>query len=479
MEREGFSRAYQHAHHPAAPLLRRPRFLPRGARALLFQPLDLRRPRRSDSARRRLLHADARRRERHHHPRRLGRDSRAVQRLPPPRHAAVRAAEGHFADRIQCPYHNWTYDLEGRLLAAPHMAAGVLARTTTRCTAPAARSGTATSSSTSAPRARIRTPPAPPAGRLPCATSCRPARSGSPLADGRPPARPADRLRRQGELEADRPQLQRVPALPEPASRRSTSCITISAPTTSRRPPATAAARWGFSDGVETMSMDGKRRREYLPGLSEAQRQQVVYYAIYPNFLLSLHPDYVMTHTLWPRAHDRTEIVCEWHFHPDRAGTPRLPGRRCDRVLGPDEPRRLVDRRAVAGRHQLARLSAGPVLGARRAAVELRRNRPSGGRGRKPRQPLKGRPTRRTCCDASAAPITALDWKAMSCHIASFNGHRRVPPPVNEPIRSYAPGIARARVAQGAPEDDGLREDRDAAHHRRQGDPHRRHRPHR
>jgi glycine betaine catabolism A len=72
----------------------------------------------------------------------------------------------------------------------------------------------------------------------------------------------------------------------------------------------------GFREGVETMSMDGARRRAYLPGLSEAQRQQVVYYAIYPNLLLSLHPDYVMTHTLWPRAHDRTEIVCEWHFHP-------------------------------------------------------------------------------------------------------------------------------------------------------------------
>ena len=40
--------------------------------------------------------------------------------------------------------------------------------------------------------------------------------------------------------------------------------------------------------------------------------------------------------------------------------------------------------------------------------------------------PLKGRPT--------------LHWKAMSCHHASFNGHRRVPPPINEPIRSYAPG---------------------------------------
>jgi Rieske 2Fe-2S family protein len=77
----------------------------------------------------------------------------------------------------------------------------------------------------------------------------------------------------------------------------------------------------GFKDGVETMSMDGRRRRAYLPGLSDADRARVSYYAIYPNFLLSLHPDYMMTHTLWPRAHDRTEIVCEFHFHPDEIAT--------------------------------------------------------------------------------------------------------------------------------------------------------------
>ena len=29
-----------------------------------------------------------------------------------------------------------------------------------------------------------------------------------------------------------------------------------------------------------------------------------------------VHPDYVMTHTLWPRAVDRTDVICEWHFHP-------------------------------------------------------------------------------------------------------------------------------------------------------------------
>ena len=43
------------------------------------------------------------------------------------RHRGTRLTEqcdGHFVDRIQCPYHNWTYDLEGRLLAAPHMPSG-------------------------------------------------------------------------------------------------------------------------------------------------------------------------------------------------------------------------------------------------------------------------------------------------------------------------------------------------------------------
>jgi Rieske 2Fe-2S family protein len=78
----------------------------------------------------------------------------------------------------------------------------------------------------------------------------------------------------------------------------------------------------GFKAGVETMSLDGKRRREYLPGLSEPQRNEVQYYSIFPNLFLSLHPDYMMTHTLWPRAVDHTEIICEWHFHPSQMAKP-------------------------------------------------------------------------------------------------------------------------------------------------------------
>ncbi len=30
----------------------------------------------------------------------------------------------------------------------------------------------------------------------------------------------------------------------------------------------------------------------------------------------------MMTHTLWPKAVDRTEIVCEWHFQPAEMAKP-------------------------------------------------------------------------------------------------------------------------------------------------------------
>jgi phenylpropionate dioxygenase-like ring-hydroxylating dioxygenase large terminal subunit len=77
-----------------------------------------------------------------------------------------------------------------------------------------------------------------------------------------------------------------------------------------------------FQGGAETMSKDGKRRRDYLPGLTADERSRVFYYSVFPNLFLSLHPDYVMTHTLWPRAVDRTEVICEWHFHPDEMAKP-------------------------------------------------------------------------------------------------------------------------------------------------------------
>jgi Rieske 2Fe-2S family protein len=48
--------------------------------------------------------------------------------------------------------------------------------------------------------------------------------------------------------------------------------------------------------------------------------QRVFYYSIFPNMLLSLHPDYVMVHQLWPKSLERTLILCDWFFHPEAFG---------------------------------------------------------------------------------------------------------------------------------------------------------------
>jgi phenylpropionate dioxygenase-like ring-hydroxylating dioxygenase large terminal subunit len=74
--------------------------------------------------------------------------------------------------------------------------------------------------------------------------------------------------------------------------------------------------RMDLRPGVATMSMDGTCPRAFLPELTDTERRGIYYYAIFPNMLLSLHPDYMMVHTLWPVAPDRTINICEWHFHP-------------------------------------------------------------------------------------------------------------------------------------------------------------------
>jgi Rieske 2Fe-2S family protein len=82
--------------------------------------------------------------------------------------------------------------------------------------------------------------------------------------------------------------------------------------------------RMRLRDGIETFSSDGRLRRACLPGVAPDDRQYVFFYACLPNLLLSLHPDYVMTFTLWPRSVDRTEIVSEWLFHPDTMAAPEF-----------------------------------------------------------------------------------------------------------------------------------------------------------
>jgi phenylpropionate dioxygenase-like ring-hydroxylating dioxygenase large terminal subunit len=81
--------------------------------------------------------------------------------------------------------------------------------------------------------------------------------------------------------------------------------------------PTYLGGRMDLNEGVETMSMDGTCPRDPLPGLSPSDRRHVYYYSLLPNLMIAPHPDYVLVHTLWPESHAATRVVCDWLVHPD------------------------------------------------------------------------------------------------------------------------------------------------------------------
>jgi len=66
-----------------------------------------------------------------------------------------------------------------------------------------------------------------------------------------------------------------------------------------------------------TMSLDGSSDGIALRGLDETTLRHIDYLGPMPNLLVSLHPDYVMTHRLEPLAPGRTAVECQWLFDPE------------------------------------------------------------------------------------------------------------------------------------------------------------------
>jgi Rieske 2Fe-2S family protein len=79
-----------------------------------------------------------------------------------------------------------------------------------------------------------------------------------------------------------------------------------------------------LKEGVVTMGRNGGTRRPPIDGLDPAELNSVYYFVLFPNSLVSLHPDYVMLHTLWPREPGRTDVVCEWLFEPETIAAPEF-----------------------------------------------------------------------------------------------------------------------------------------------------------
>ncbi len=214
-------------------------------------------------------------------------------------------AEGQFSGSIQCPYHSWTYDLDGRLIGAPHMDEVPHFR---KDDYPLNRVGADAW-----------------AGHVFINLDA----NATPLAAQLGPLPAKFRSWRMEDLRRGTRIVYDVKANWKLIIQNYNECLhcpnlhpalnKLSHYLSGENEPLQATYMGGRMDlrpGVDTLSMDGVCRREFLPGLSDEDRRRVDYYAIFPNMLLSLHPDYMMVHSLWPIAPDRTINVCEWHFQP-------------------------------------------------------------------------------------------------------------------------------------------------------------------
>jgi Rieske 2Fe-2S family protein len=75
-----------------------------------------------------------------------------------------------------------------------------------------------------------------------------------------------------------------------------------------------------ISSPNKSMTMSGRSCGLALGDLPEEDQHRAYYYTIFPNLMLSIHPDYVVYYTLWPQAAGRTKVICEWLFHPESFG---------------------------------------------------------------------------------------------------------------------------------------------------------------
>lgn len=226
-----------------------------------------------------------------------------------------REEQGSFAGRIQCPYHAWTYGLDGRLLGAPHMEESEFRREEYPLHAVRVDEwdGHVFINLDGAPRGSL----AAQLGDLPQKFRA------WKMEDLRLYKRIVYEVKANWKLIViNYNECAHCPVL-HPMLSRITDYLSgeNDVPNGSY-----IGGSMDFRGGAETMSLDGEIRRDYLPGLSEKQQKQTFYYTIYPNLLLSLHPDYMMTHTLWPLAPNATRVVCEWHFHPEEMAKENFEG---------------------------------------------------------------------------------------------------------------------------------------------------------
>ncbi|HEY1978109.1 MAG TPA: aromatic ring-hydroxylating dioxygenase subunit alpha [Candidatus Baltobacteraceae bacterium] len=75
-------------------------------------------------------------------------------------------------------------------------------------------------------------------------------------------------------------------------------------------------------EGAWTFTFSGTTAREPFPGLDDDERVRHKGELIYPNFMLSLSAEHVAAFSLWPKSPSKTVVQCDFLFHPTEIAKP-------------------------------------------------------------------------------------------------------------------------------------------------------------
>lgn len=232
------------------------------------------------------------------------------------RHRGTRICEetnGNFRGSIQCPYHAWTYDLQGSLIGAPKMESVegfIKTEYPLHKAALCAWEGFLFVNLSAAPEPFEHTY-APLLGKF----------AEWQISNLRSARRIEYHVRANWKLIVQNYSECNHCSLVHPE------LVKKSPPTSGHNDLTEGPFLGGYMEldhAVGSMTMTGRVSAPPISTLSDTNHDRVYYYSIFPNMLLSLHPDYVMYHTLKPLSPSATRVTCDWLFHPDASAHPNF-----------------------------------------------------------------------------------------------------------------------------------------------------------
>ncbi|GAS92489.1 aromatic ring-hydroxylating oxygenase subunit alpha [Mycolicibacterium brisbanense] len=72
-----------------------------------------------------------------------------------------------------------------------------------------------------------------------------------------------------------------------------------------------------FGEDIDGFTIDGRAGFDTIDGVTEDQDRKYYAITVRPTVFINLVPDHVILHRMFPMAHDRTIVECDWLYVPD------------------------------------------------------------------------------------------------------------------------------------------------------------------